>query len=231
VRLKHVTGFIPESVQTSWSTMFLEKLIVSQLVKFPAFCGARSFITAFTKAHRRTLSSASWIQSTSSQSCSLRLVYYPPIYAWVWIPKLFMRFVPLPCMFHALSISSSLISSHAIVSILLLLHFRPIYSPHNPVLKHDLWSFGLRDQFSYRCKTTFTIVIIYSLMFTLLLLHRPDDKGLWTELSEPAFPFVIQYSRNYDHRKVVLQKYIYFISVLKWQLHSCFILCVMFVVF
>ena len=42
---------------TPWSIVFLEKLTGSQLVKkFTAFYGTRSFITAFTSAHQRSLS-------------------------------------------------------------------------------------------------------------------------------------------------------------------------------
>jgi len=41
---------------TQWSTVLLEKLICSQLVKkFPAFLGIRMFITAFTSAKVNTL--------------------------------------------------------------------------------------------------------------------------------------------------------------------------------
>jgi hypothetical protein len=57
-------------------------------------------------------------------------------------------------------------------------------------------------------------------MFSLLLVDTRDDKGLWTELSEPAFPIVIQYSQNYGHREVVLRK-CYFLFLLKLQLYSC----------
>ena len=47
-----------------WSTVLLEKLIGSQLVKkFPAFYGTRRFITAFTNARHLSLSWARWIQS------------------------------------------------------------------------------------------------------------------------------------------------------------------------
>jgi len=49
---------------TPCSTVLLEKLTGSQLVKkFPAFYGTRRFITAFTRAHHLSLSSARSIQS------------------------------------------------------------------------------------------------------------------------------------------------------------------------
>ena len=49
---------------TPWTTVLLEKLTGSQLVKkFPAFYGTRRFITAFTSAHHLSLSLASSIQS------------------------------------------------------------------------------------------------------------------------------------------------------------------------
>jgi len=39
-----------------WSRVLLEKLTGSQLVKkFPAFCGTRSFVTAYTNARRLSL--------------------------------------------------------------------------------------------------------------------------------------------------------------------------------
>ena len=42
---------------TPWSTVILEKLIGSQLVKkFPTFYGTRRFITPFTSAHHLSLS-------------------------------------------------------------------------------------------------------------------------------------------------------------------------------
>jgi hypothetical protein len=45
------SGQLKNSVIT-WSRVFLEKLIVSQLVKkFSAFCGTQMFITTFTRSH------------------------------------------------------------------------------------------------------------------------------------------------------------------------------------
>ena len=52
---------------TPWSTVLLEKLTVSQLIKkFPAFYGTRSSITAFTRARHLFLYSISSIQSIPS---------------------------------------------------------------------------------------------------------------------------------------------------------------------
>ena len=49
---------------TTWSRVLLQKLTGSQPVKnFPAFCGTRRFITAFTSARHLSLSLASSIQS------------------------------------------------------------------------------------------------------------------------------------------------------------------------
>jgi hypothetical protein len=36
---------------TTWSRALVAKLIVTQLIKFPAFCGTRIFITVFTRSH------------------------------------------------------------------------------------------------------------------------------------------------------------------------------------
>jgi hypothetical protein len=50
-----------------WSRVLLEKLTDSKLAKkFPAFCGTRKFIIAFTSAHHLFLSLASSIQSIST---------------------------------------------------------------------------------------------------------------------------------------------------------------------
>jgi len=52
-----------------------EKLTGPQLTKnFPAFCGIRNFITAFTTAHHRSLFTATSIQSMPSQPTSLRSI-------------------------------------------------------------------------------------------------------------------------------------------------------------
>jgi len=52
---------------TPWSTVFLEKLIVAQLVKiFSASDRTRSFITMFIRARHCIVSWASWLQCTPS---------------------------------------------------------------------------------------------------------------------------------------------------------------------
>jgi hypothetical protein len=56
---------------TPWSRVLLEKLTGSQSVKkFPAFCGTRRFITAFTSARHLSLSRARLIQSMPPQPSS-----------------------------------------------------------------------------------------------------------------------------------------------------------------
>ena len=60
---------------TSWSRVLLEKLTGSQPVKkFPAFYGTRTFITAFTRSRRQSLSSTSSIQSIPPQPTSWRSI-------------------------------------------------------------------------------------------------------------------------------------------------------------
>jgi hypothetical protein len=57
-----------------WSREFLEKLIVIQQVKFPAFYGTRRFITVFKRSCPWFLSWARCIQSTPFHPISLRSV-------------------------------------------------------------------------------------------------------------------------------------------------------------
>ena len=58
-----------------WSTVHLQKLTDSQLVKkFPTFYGTRRFITAFTSARHLSLSWASSIQSILPHSTSWRSI-------------------------------------------------------------------------------------------------------------------------------------------------------------
>jgi hypothetical protein len=58
---------------TPWSRALLEKVTNAQLLKkFLAFFETRNFITVFTRAHHWYLSWARWIQSTPSQSISLK---------------------------------------------------------------------------------------------------------------------------------------------------------------
>jgi len=59
----------------SWSRVFLEKLIVTQLVKkLPAFNGTRRFITLFATASHWFLPWARCIQSTTSHPVSVRSI-------------------------------------------------------------------------------------------------------------------------------------------------------------
>jgi hypothetical protein len=57
-------SFLKFFILTPWSRVLLENLAGRQLVKkFPAFYGARAFITALTRAHHLSLSWATAIQS------------------------------------------------------------------------------------------------------------------------------------------------------------------------
>jgi hypothetical protein len=67
-------SYCPVFVLTPRSRVLLEKLTGLQLVKkFPAFCGTRRFITAFTSAHHLSLYWASSIQSIPPTSYSLKI--------------------------------------------------------------------------------------------------------------------------------------------------------------
>jgi len=61
---------------TSWRRFLLTtKVKVIQLVKkFPAFYRPRRFITVFTRACHWSLSTARWVQSTSSHSTSIKSI-------------------------------------------------------------------------------------------------------------------------------------------------------------
>jgi len=60
---------------TPWSTVLLEKLTGSLIVKkFPTFYGTRRFITAFTSARQMSLSWASSIQSIHPHPTSWRSI-------------------------------------------------------------------------------------------------------------------------------------------------------------
>ena len=64
-----------KNLLTPWSTVLLEKLTGSQLVKkFPAFYGTRKFITPFTSARHLSLSWASSNQSTPPHHISRRSI-------------------------------------------------------------------------------------------------------------------------------------------------------------
>jgi hypothetical protein len=63
---------------TPWSRVLLDKLTVTQLVtKFPAFYGARWFITVFTRACHWSLSCSRWIRPKTSHHISLRTSPFP----------------------------------------------------------------------------------------------------------------------------------------------------------
>jgi len=63
---------------THWSRVLIEKLTGSQLVKkFPAFCGTRRFITAFTSPRHLSLSRARSIQSPTSNFLQIHLNILP----------------------------------------------------------------------------------------------------------------------------------------------------------
>ena len=84
-----------------WSTVLLQKLTGSQLVKkFPAFYGTQNFITTFTSARHLSLSWARSIQSMPSIPLPEDLpYYYLPIYAWVSKVVSFPQVSPpKPCM-------------------------------------------------------------------------------------------------------------------------------------
>jgi hypothetical protein len=59
---------------TPRSRVLLEKLTVTQLLKFRTFYGTRRFITVFTRARHWSLSWARWILSTSSRPLPLRSI-------------------------------------------------------------------------------------------------------------------------------------------------------------
>jgi hypothetical protein len=90
--------FLPSSLPsllTPWSSVLLEKLSSSQLVKkFPAFYGTPEFITAFTSDRYLFLSWARSVQSMPTHPASL----YPSIYASVFqVVSLAQVSPPKPC--------------------------------------------------------------------------------------------------------------------------------------
>jgi hypothetical protein len=105
---------------TPWSIVHFDKLIVAHLInKFPVIYGTWRFITVFTRARHRSLSWATWIQSTSSYSNCLRSlrmhIYYLSIHSYVFLVvfrQIFrltscMNFSYLRCVLHAPPIPSS----------------------------------------------------------------------------------------------------------------------------
>ena len=148
----------------SWSRVLLEKLTVSQLVKkFPAFCGTRRFIIAFTSVRHLYLTWASSIQSILSYPTCYRSILILSSHLRLGLPSglfpsrfptktLYMCLpspIPATCPAHLIrldfitltkfgeqyrSFSSSLCSFlHSPVTSSLL---GPKYSPQHPILKH-----------------------------------------------------------------------------------------------
>ena len=75
IQPKHVANLLLVYLLIPRSTVLLEKLTGSQLVKkFPAFYGTRRFITAFTSARHLSLLSASTSQSTTPHPTSWRSI-------------------------------------------------------------------------------------------------------------------------------------------------------------
>ena len=73
VRVTFLFTYLLTYLLTAWSTV-LQKLTGFQLVKFPAFYGTRSFMTAFTNARHLPLSWASSIQSVPSLPTSWKSI-------------------------------------------------------------------------------------------------------------------------------------------------------------
>ena len=73
---------------TPWSRVLLEKLSGLQLVKkFPAFYGARRFITALTSARHLSLSWASSLQSTHPHPTSRRYILMLSSHLYLGLPR------------------------------------------------------------------------------------------------------------------------------------------------
>ena len=72
--IKFQSGLLLTYLLPPWSTVLLEKLTVSQLVKkFPTFFGTRRFIAVFTSARHLSLSWAISIQSIPPTSHFLKI--------------------------------------------------------------------------------------------------------------------------------------------------------------
>jgi hypothetical protein len=73
--LSWLTNLLLTYLLPPWSRVLLVKLIAFHLVKkFPAYCGTRTFITAFTSARHLSLSWANSIQSIPSHHNSWRTI-------------------------------------------------------------------------------------------------------------------------------------------------------------
>ena len=75
LKLAYLLNYLINNLLTSWSTVLLEKLTCSQLVKkFSSFYGIRMFITAFTSARHLSLSWARSMQSAPPSPTSYRSI-------------------------------------------------------------------------------------------------------------------------------------------------------------
>jgi hypothetical protein len=99
--LPNWTDVLRQAVSDLWSTNW-NVTVTQQVKKFPAFYGARCFITVFIVACKFSLSWARWIQSTPSHPhpMSLRtILIYSRLRLGLQIfqPKFCMHFSFLPC--------------------------------------------------------------------------------------------------------------------------------------
>ena len=194
---------------TPWARVYLEKLTSFQLVKkFPAFCGTRSFITAFTSARHLSLSWVTSIQSMPSYptawSFILILCYYLGLSS-KW--SLSLSFPTKTMYTHQLSPIRAKCPAHLILldlitrtilseeyrslssSLCSFLHSPVISSLLDPnILFSTLFSntLSLRsslivgDQVSRPYKTTGKIIFLYNIIFAFLD-SKLEDKRFCTE--------------------------------------------------
>jgi hypothetical protein len=172
----------------TWSRVLLEKLIVTQLVKFPAFYRTWRFVTVLTRSCHWSLSWARWIQSTSSHCISLRSVIlssYPclglssGLFSSSFPTRILYAFLISHMLLFSSSVSSSLIwspnniwRSVQVTKFLIMqsspasFHFLPHrfkYFSHYPVLKHPqsmLFPYCVTDQVSHLYNKTRKIIVL-----------------------------------------------------------------------